>query len=219
MARTSETITQPEVHAYQTWCRANLVVWSDNKHNPTSVQASNSNATLIADYFQNQWKMDLTKINLEAALTVLRPRLVFFESVVQQQWDNVAAQLSNHQYQVLESWFMSQPILVTDGDQGKTNLIVMLDVLQKHGKDISVENLNLMLSNGYFTLNNGPKQQARTVYFKKILQPYEVENLRRKQEADAPPTVISISGIDKQAERDEQARRQRQYERNLRGIA
>jgi hypothetical protein len=207
MPRTSETITQQEAATYQAWCKANLVILSGNKYISNNVNASNQNANIVADYFMKTWNVDINKTNLDAALTVLRPQLRFWTRI-QQEFDQACLNLSEPDHAVLADWFDHQSILVNEGDQGLTNLVVMLDTLKTRGRGITKENLNLMLNNGYFA------HQRREVFFKRQLQDYEIENLRRKKETEEAIN-IGISPVDRTAEHEEQKRKQRLYELSL----
>jgi hypothetical protein len=215
MPRTSATITPNEVAVYTNWCRANLVILSGNPHLMNNINASNENANLVADYFTKNWNMDITPVNLAAAMEKLRSYLKFYESPIYQEFDLATAGLSTEDQARFETWFTAQQnILVSEGPEGLQNMVVMLGVLRGRGLEIAKDNMNRALQNGYFAQNNG-KRQPRDVFFRKIVQDYEVENERRRAEASQPGVYIGGNPIDKDREREEEARKQRKYMREL----
>jgi hypothetical protein len=202
MARSSEQVTQQEVAAYQQWCRTNLVIWSNNQNNPNVVGLSNHNANVVAKYFQETWPNDITQANLDLAMPQLRSQLNFFDSKLEQRFDQVTLELSTREYDVLGTWFEKQPLLINEGDQGMSNLLIVLEIIRGKGRDINADNLNLMLANGYVT------NQPKVVYWKRGLQAYEKEQQRQKAESNAVQ-------VDRTAETAEQRRKQRLYELQL----
>jgi hypothetical protein len=187
MARTSANITQQEAAVYQQWCRANLVIWSANQNNPGLVEESSQNANVVAKYFQETWKNDITAQNLAIAFPHLRPHLKFFESAAQQRLNELTSTLDPHEHNALSHWFEHQATLVNTGDQAISNLEVLVNQLRTDNREFSVPNFNLVTTN----LVNSKRQ----VFWKRKLQDSEIEAQRKREEAAAPsrPEQVSVS--------------------------
>jgi hypothetical protein len=131
MPRTSATITQAEIDAFQKFCIEHRII--------TDGEAGNANGNQIGEYIAVTWGEDITPATLAVAFEKLRDRLTFY-TPAQAEYKMVADQEPDRASQ-FNAWFTSRAntSLVTDGEEGFQNETILLAELR--GRDINPKNI------------------------------------------------------------------------------
>jgi hypothetical protein len=134
MARTHEVITNEEGLIYHQWCQKYGVIADDD-----------SNAEVVARYFQETWQQDVTEANLDSAFPLLKSHLKFC-TLSEAAYQKLTAKMTEAEKQIVTQWFTRQR-LVQDGDLGFQNKENLVSWLKEKNMEVSGRNLDLALSN------------------------------------------------------------------------
>jgi hypothetical protein len=134
MARTNETITNEEGLAWHQWCAKHSVIPTDP-----------DNTKVVAEYFQEIWKEDVTEANLDLAFPQLRARLKCY-TPSEAAYQKLTAKMTEAEKQTVTQWFNRQR-LVQDGDLGFQNKENLVSWLKEKNMEVSGRNFDLALSN------------------------------------------------------------------------
>jgi hypothetical protein len=126
MARSNPTITQQEGVVYHHWCEKHNVIPEDD-----------SNAQLVARYFQEAWQQDVTEANLDSAFPQLKPHLKF-KSAARLEAEKAARENSTIS-QKFADWFDAQNLIVKEGEDGFLNFAQLLRELR--GRDVTTDTI------------------------------------------------------------------------------
>jgi hypothetical protein len=126
MARTNPTITEAEGIVYHHWCQKRGVIPDDD-----------SNARLVARYFQETWGEDVTEANLDLAFPQLKPYLKF-KSAARLEAEK-AAQENPTIAQKFADWFDNQNVIVREGEDGYLNFAQLLRELR--GREVTTDTI------------------------------------------------------------------------------
>lgn len=124
--RASQEITQQEGLAYQAWCQKHGVIADDT-----------DNGNLVARYFQETWKEDVTEKNLDTAFEQLRPHLRFFEPN-QVEYNNLFHALSAEEKAAFLEWKSIRGLKATF-----RNAVALLTWIKAHKFTVTAKNLDL----------------------------------------------------------------------------
>jgi hypothetical protein len=130
MPRTNTQITQDEQNAYQRFCIENGIV------NDGSAD-SDANGQLVANYFLQTWKEDITDKNLQAAKEQLLPHLKKYDQETLA-LSNALAKFSSEERKIAMDWVPPRGLKVTN-----KAVIAILSWLSAHGFKITKESLQL----------------------------------------------------------------------------
>jgi hypothetical protein len=150
--RTSETINNQEVQAYQSWC---------SKHHVFLEGAEGTdNGNFVRDYFLKTWGEDITEANLDKALPYIRPHLKF-KSDAYLKLEQAANGMTPQEAEIFDAWLSRQRLESPASDQGKENATNLLTWLRERNLEIIGRNLDVALQN---IINNGHLGHAPLVW-------------------------------------------------------
>jgi hypothetical protein len=136
--RTSETINNQEVQAYQSWYSKHHVFLEGQEGVDT--------ANFVRDYFLKTWGEDITEVNLDKALPYIRPHLKF-KSHAYLKLEQAANGMTPQEADIFDAWLSRQQLESPVSDQGKENATNILSWLRERNMEITGHNLNLALQN------------------------------------------------------------------------
>jgi hypothetical protein len=126
MARSNSTITQQEGIVYHHWCEKHGIIPEDD-----------SNAQVVARFFQETWQQDVTEQNLDAAFQQLKPHLRF-KPAARLEAEKAARENSTIS-QKFADWFDNQSVIVKQGDDGFLNFAQLLRELR--GREVTTDTI------------------------------------------------------------------------------
>jgi hypothetical protein len=135
--RTSETINNQEVQAYQSWCNKHHVFFQGEE--------GVGNGNFVRDYFLKTWGEDITEANLDKALPYIRPHLKF-KSDAYLKLEQAANGMTPPEADIFDEW-MSRQRLESANDQGMENATNILSWLRERNLEIISRNLDVALQN------------------------------------------------------------------------
>jgi hypothetical protein len=141
--RTSETINNQEVQAYQSWCSKHYVFLEGAE--------GTDNGNFVRDYFLKTWGEDITEANLDKALPYIRPHLKF-KSDAYLKLEQAANGMTPQEADIFDAWLSRQRLESPASDQGKENATNLLTWLRERNLEIIGRNLDVALQN---IINNG----------------------------------------------------------------
>jgi hypothetical protein len=137
--RTNTNITQTERDAYSAFCLKHRILQDGS-------EAGVANGNHIGNYVALTWGEDLTEATLQVALDKLQDRLTFI-SPQQAEVTEVLSKLDQGQRDIVAAWLAKQHRLETDGDQGFSNVSVILAWLLNRCYAITERGLTMALGN------------------------------------------------------------------------
>lgn len=137
--RTSNSISEAEKKCYDHFCLQHDIL------NDGSAAAS-QNGEHIGNYIAITWGEDINEHTLKVALEQLRDCLTFI-SREQAEVAQVLSTLTQNERDTISAWLNRQHRLVVQGNQGYSNVAVLVSWIKAHGFEVTANNLNNAIGN------------------------------------------------------------------------
>jgi hypothetical protein len=137
--RTSTTITEVEKNAYDLFCQQHHIL---NDQSPDGLR----NGEHIGGYIGHTWNENIDEHTLGVALEKLRDRLTFIPPL-QAEVVEILGKLDQGQRDIVAIWLGKQQRLETEGEQGFSNVSVLLAWLLNRRYAITEQGLTMALGN------------------------------------------------------------------------